>query len=164
MKGICFLRRIPLVPRRPMSAPDGKDKRAAARGKAKNPDEASPVPPEDIDERLIFDAQKLCFSYVNNFVSVFLSIFSQLFLTRYNNELKKKIIGEISIFSDPDSKDNKEPVEEKIVKTKGAKIGKVVISKSRSPSAKEKDTKAKSPKGKKAVKVNKVEETVHLGM
>jgi hypothetical protein len=51
-----------------MSAPDTKDK-GKARGKAKNPDEASPIPPEDLDERLVYDAQKLSYSYVNSFVS-----------------------------------------------------------------------------------------------
>jgi hypothetical protein len=141
-----------------MSAPDTKDK-AKARGKAKNPDEASPVPPEDLDERLVFDAQKLACSYVNSFVS-------RLFSASIENKrfLKKifpsQMTGELALVSDVDNKDS-QPSEEKVAKNK-KQAGKAVISKSRSPSAKDKE-KAKSPKGKKGSKTNKVEEAPQQG-
>ena len=98
-----------------MSAPDTKDK-AKARGKAKNPDEASPVPPEDLDERLVFDAQKLACSYVNSFVS-------RLFSASIENKrfLKKifpsQMTGELALVSDVDNKDS-QPSEEKVAKNK----------------------------------------------
>ncbi len=58
-------RRIPLIPRRPLSQ-DGKD---AKKKKAKNADDSSPPPPEDPDERLIYDAYKNAFSFVSTIVN-----------------------------------------------------------------------------------------------
>jgi hypothetical protein len=60
-------KRIPLVPRRP-SSQEGKDGKKS-KPKPKNSDETSPPPPEDPDERLIFDAYKNAVSHVNTIVS-----------------------------------------------------------------------------------------------
>ena len=59
------------MPRRP-SSQDGKDTKKAAKAKPKT-DEVSPPPPEDLDEKLIFDAHKAAFSHVNYIVSVILN-------------------------------------------------------------------------------------------
>lgn len=56
------------MPRRP-SSQDGKDNKKAAKTKPKNSDEASPPPPEDLDEKLIFDAFKAACSYVNTIIA-----------------------------------------------------------------------------------------------
>ena len=62
-------RRIPLIPRRPSSSQEANNKKVAAKGKSKNPDEMSPPPPEDIDEKHIFDSHKQSLAFVNVFVS-----------------------------------------------------------------------------------------------
>ena len=69
--------RLPLVPRRPLTAfeqPEPKkrpNQAAAAKKKLEeaNTGEPSPAPPEDMDERLIFDAHRLANLYVNEMVS-----------------------------------------------------------------------------------------------
>ena len=68
--------RLPLVPRRPLSAfePTDNKKRsnqAAAkkqRSEDANAGEPTPPPPDDMDERLIFDAHRLATQYVNDMV------------------------------------------------------------------------------------------------
>ena len=68
--------RLPLVPRRPLSAFEGTDAKkrasqaAAAKKRADDPNAAEPSPPtpEDMDERLIFDAHRLANQYVNDMV------------------------------------------------------------------------------------------------
>jgi hypothetical protein len=60
--------KIPLVPRRPSS--QDKDKKLVKNSKGKNPDEVSPPPPEDPDEKLIFDAFKNANSFVNHIVII----------------------------------------------------------------------------------------------
>jgi hypothetical protein len=67
--------RLPLVPRRPLSAFEATDNKkrgnqtAAAKKRADdNAGEPSPPPPEDMDERLIFDAHRLANQYVNEMV------------------------------------------------------------------------------------------------
>ena len=57
------------MPRRP-SSQDGKDGKKS-KPKQKNSDEMSPPPPEDPDERLIFDAYKTAVSHVNSIVRTF---------------------------------------------------------------------------------------------
>ena len=73
--------RLPLVPRRPLSAFEATDNKkrpnqAAAKKRADdaNAGEPSPPPPpEDMDERLVFDAHRLATQYVNDMVrSIFL--------------------------------------------------------------------------------------------
>ncbi len=46
-----------------------KEKKPAKNSKPKNPEEVSPPPPEDIDEKLIFDAFRNANSHVNNIVN-----------------------------------------------------------------------------------------------
>ena len=67
--------RLPLVPRRPLSAFETTDNKkrsnqtAAAKKRADDANtEPSPPPPEDMDERLIFDAHRLATQYVNDMV------------------------------------------------------------------------------------------------
>lgn len=68
--------RLPLVPRRPLSAFETTDNKkrsnqtAAAKKRAddSNAGEPSPPPPEDMDERLIFDAHRLANQYVHDMV------------------------------------------------------------------------------------------------
>lgn len=117
-------RRIPLIPRRPTSA-DTKDKK---KDKAKKSDDSSPPPPEDPDEKLIFDSFKSAISYVHEFMTQELA--------QYEDEDK----GEIQV--DDKSKPAKQS------KSKG-----VILSKSRSPSA-------KGGKGAKGGKAGKQEEVV----
>jgi hypothetical protein len=74
-----FLYRLPLVPRRPLSAFESTDTKkrstqaAAAKKRADdaNAGEPSPAPPEDMDERLVFDAHRLANQYVNDMVCFF---------------------------------------------------------------------------------------------
>lgn len=54
------------MPRRP-SSQDAKDPKKA-KPKPKGTDESSPPPPEDLDEKLIYDAYKNAYSYVNTIV------------------------------------------------------------------------------------------------
>jgi hypothetical protein len=69
-----MLYRLPLVPRRPLSAFETTDNKkrsnqaAAARKRADDAGEPSPPPPEDMDERLVFDAHRLAIQYVNDMV------------------------------------------------------------------------------------------------
>lgn len=72
-----ILNRLPLVPRRPLSAFETTDNKkrsnqtAAAKKRAEdaNAGEPSPPPPpEDMDERLVFDAHRLAAQYVNDMV------------------------------------------------------------------------------------------------
>ena len=71
-----ILFRLPLVPRQPLSALDGSDGKkranqaAAAKKRADDPNagEASPLPPEDADERLIYDCHRLATQYTNDMV------------------------------------------------------------------------------------------------
>ena len=75
-----IISRLPLVPRRPLTAfepPEPKkrpNQAAAAKKKLEeaNTGEHSPAPPEDMDERLIFDAHRLANQYVNEMVSILL--------------------------------------------------------------------------------------------
>ncbi len=75
-KFVLILYRLPLVPRRPLSAFEATDNKkrsnqaaaAKKRGDDANTGEASPPPPEDMDERLIFDAHRLANQYVNDMV------------------------------------------------------------------------------------------------
>ena len=75
-KFVLIFYRLPLVPRRPLSAFEATDnkKRSTQAAAAKkrtddaNAGEASPPPPEDMDERLIFDAHRLANQYVNDMV------------------------------------------------------------------------------------------------
>ena len=60
-------KKIPLVPRRP-SSQDAKDPKKS-KAKPKGNEEASPPPPEDLDEKLVFDAYKTAWAYVNGIVS-----------------------------------------------------------------------------------------------
>ncbi len=60
--------KIPLVSRRAGS--QEKDKKLAKNSKSKNPEEVSPPPPEDPDEKLIFDAFKNANNHVNNIVNI----------------------------------------------------------------------------------------------
>jgi hypothetical protein len=62
-------KKIPLVPRRPTSQ-DGKDAKKSKPKANKNPDEASPPPPEDLDEKLVHDAFKNANSFVNSIVNI----------------------------------------------------------------------------------------------
>lgn len=72
--------RLPLVPRRPLSAFEATDNKkrpnqAAAKKRADdaNAGEPSPPPPpEDMDERLVFDAHRLATQYVNDMVRLIL--------------------------------------------------------------------------------------------
>lgn len=72
-----------MVPRRPLSAFETTDNKkrstqaAAAKKRADdaNAGEPSPQPPEDMDERLVFDAHRLANQYVNDMVSFFFLIF-----------------------------------------------------------------------------------------
>ena len=66
----CFFlsRHIPLIPRRPTSSQELQNKKAAAK-KPKNPEERSPTPPDDPDEKLIFESHKKACSYINEMVS-----------------------------------------------------------------------------------------------
>ena len=105
-----------MVPRRP-SSQDGKDNKKAAKAKPKNSDEASPPPPEDLDEKLIFDAFKAACSYVTTIIA-----------------------AEAVALSIDDAP--KVEVEAEAPKGKGGKGGK----KSRSPSAKPKSPKGKKGK------------------
>ncbi|CAF4651988.1 unnamed protein product [Rotaria sp. Silwood1] len=69
--------KLPMVPRRPLSAFDTTDNKkraaqaAAAKKRADDPNagEPSPPPPEDMDERLIFDAHRLANQYVNDMLT-----------------------------------------------------------------------------------------------
>jgi hypothetical protein len=71
---VFILYRLPLVPRRPLSAFEVTDNKkrsnqaAAARKRGDDAGEPSPPPPEDMDERLIFDAHRLANQYVNEMV------------------------------------------------------------------------------------------------
>lgn len=65
--------RIPLVPRRPTSADENQKAAAAAKAKdKKKKDEGyeSPVPPEDPDEKLIFNAFHFGLTNLANIVSL----------------------------------------------------------------------------------------------
>lgn len=59
-------KKIPLISRRPGSSE--KDKKPNKNSKPKNPEDASPPPPEDADEKLIFDAFKNANSFVTALV------------------------------------------------------------------------------------------------
>ena len=61
---IFIFRHIPLVPRRPDSAQEQLNKKAAAK-KPKNPEERSPTPPDDPDEKLVFETHKKALAYIN---------------------------------------------------------------------------------------------------
>ncbi|CAF2636731.1 unnamed protein product [Rotaria sp. Silwood2] len=69
--------KLPMVPRRPLSAFDTTDNKkraaqaAAAKKRADDPNagEPSPPPPEDMDERLIFDGHRLATQYVNDMLT-----------------------------------------------------------------------------------------------
>ncbi|CAM2702452.1 unnamed protein product [Rotaria socialis] len=69
--------KLPLVPRRPLSAFDTTDNKkrsnqaAAAKKRTDDPNasEPSPPPPEDMDERLIFDAHRLANQYINDMLT-----------------------------------------------------------------------------------------------
>ncbi|CAF3645652.1 unnamed protein product [Rotaria sordida] len=69
--------KLPMVPRRPLSAFDTTDNKkraaqaAAAKKRADDPNagEPSPPPPEDMDERLVFDAHRLANQYVNDMLT-----------------------------------------------------------------------------------------------
>jgi hypothetical protein len=66
--------RIPLVPRRPTSADENLKAAAASKSKDKKKREEgyeSPVPPEDPDEKLIFNAFHTGLTNLSNIVSFF---------------------------------------------------------------------------------------------
>jgi len=67
--------RLPLVPRRPLSAFETTDNKKrsnqAAKKRADDAGDPSPPPPEDMDERLVFDAHRLANQYVHEMVRSF---------------------------------------------------------------------------------------------
>ena len=135
------------MPRRP-SSQDGKDGKKS-KAKPKNSEEASPPPPEDPDERLIFDAYKTAFSHVNSIVNLFNfgRVIGHIHAHRKINKSfnKQQISAETALCVDeatavPGS------IDEPVIKGKPTAKPTTKAGKSRSPSAK---GKGGSPKGKK---------------
>lgn len=94
LKMIVFAsRKIPLIPRSPTSQDLKESMKKANKAKGKNADDASSPPPDDPDERLIFDAFKNSIAYINNIVNT-------LFVNYYFLELNPDvfIINEKNIY------------------------------------------------------------------
>lgn len=73
-------RKIPLMPRSPTSQDLKDSMKKSTKAKGKGNEDSSPLPPDDPDERLVYDAFKNASSHVNNIVIYLLLLVFTYFL------------------------------------------------------------------------------------